>query len=83
MELLEINDKNVDVVLTQFGKAIDEEGFIVDKETNEKVKCRYTNRLLKKNTLGGILPGSSIFIEDSDLAYAGYIMEFLSNNDAL
>ncbi len=83
MELLEINDRNVDVVLTRFGKMIDKEGFIVDKETNENIKCRYTNHSLKKETLGGILPGSSIFIEDSDIAYAGYVMEFLANDGSL
>ena len=78
MELLEINEKNVDVILQKFGKEIDSQGFIVDKGTKEKVTCRYTHNPLKKNTLGGVLPGSNIFIEDSDVAYASYIMEFLN-----
>lgn len=77
MELLEINDSNVDIILDRFGKELNEDGFIIDKESKEKIKCRYTNKPLKKETLGGVLPGSSVFIEDSDIAYAGYIMEFL------
>lgn len=81
MELLEINDANIDILLEQFNKEIDEEGYIIDKETRERVRCRYTNKELKKETLGGILPGSDIFIEDSDIAYAEYIMEFLSDDD--
>ncbi len=78
MELLEINSSNIDLVLANFGKSIDEEGFIIDYQSKEKVKCKYTHNFIKKETLGGILPGSSIFIEDSDIAYAGYIMEFLA-----
>lgn len=81
MELLEITDSNIDILLEEFGKEIDESGFIVDKATKEHVKCRYTNKDLKRDTLGGILPGSEIFIENSDVAFAGYVMEFLSNND--
>ncbi|MBI4170189.1 MAG: hypothetical protein HY514_00705 [Candidatus Aenigmarchaeota archaeon] len=81
MELLEINESNIDFLLEKFGKEVNEEGFIIDKETKEKVTCRYTGREIKKETLGGILPGSEIFIEDSDIAYAGYVAEFLTNND--
>ncbi len=79
MELLEINDSNVDILLKQFGKETDKEGFIIDSKTKERVLCRYTHRPIKKSRLGGILPGSNIFIEDSDIAYAGYIMEFLND----
>ncbi|MEA3378047.1 MAG: hypothetical protein U9Q69_00250 [Nanoarchaeota archaeon] len=80
MELLEINEANVDTLLENFGKKIDTEGYIVDKETKERIKCKYTGKELKKNTLGGILPGSEIFIADCDVAYAGYIMEFFTSN---
>ena len=78
MEILEINEKNVDVILEKFGKETDNQGFIVDKSTKENVTCRYTHHPLKRDTLGGVLPGSNIFIEDSDVAYAGYVMEFLN-----
>ena len=81
MELLEITSDNVDVLLEQFNKELDNEGFIIDKDTKQKVLCRYTNRAIKKDSLGGILPGSNIFIEDSDIAYAGYIMEFLATDN--
>lgn len=78
MEILEINETNVDIILEKFGKEMDSQGFIIDKTTKEKVACRYTHHQLKRDTLGGVLPGSNIFIEDSDVAYAGYIMEFLN-----
>lgn len=81
MELLEINEDNVDTLLKQFNKEVDSEGFIIDKDSKQRVDCRYTHRSIKKDKLGGILPGSNIFIEDSDVAYAGYVMEFLSNSD--
>ncbi len=78
MEILEINDSNVDLLLKKFGKEVDKEGFIIDSNTKENVTCKYTNHPIKKATLGGILPGSDVFIEDSDLAYAGYVMEYLN-----
>ncbi len=82
MELLEINDTNIIVLLEQFGKEINSEGFIIDKVTKEKVLCKYTSHELTKETLGGILPGSNVFIEDSDIAYARYVAEyFLNTND--
>ena len=81
MQLLEINEDNVDILLKQFNKEVDSEGFITDKDTKQRVDCRYTHRPIKKDKLGGILPGSCIFIEDSDVAYAGYVMEFLSNSN--
>jgi len=81
MDLLEINDDNVRVLLSKFGKKIDKNGFIVTADTNEKVHCRYTGNPLKVNNLGGILPGSEIFIEDSDAAYAAYIAEQLTNDE--
>ena len=77
MELLEITSENVDILLNEFNKEIDGEGYIIDKDSKEKVICRYTNKPITKTNLGGILPGSNIFIDDSDIAYAGYIMEFL------
>ena len=81
MNLLEINDDNVDILLKEFNKEVDNEGFIIDRDSRQRVDCRYTHKPIKKDRLGGILPGSSIFIEDSDVAYAGYVMEFLSNSD--
>ena len=81
MELLEINESNIDVILKNFGKEVDQSGFIIDKETKEKVMCKYTGEEIKKENLGGVLPGSNIFIADSDIAYTGYIMEFLAVND--
>lgn len=81
MELLEINDSNIDLLLQQFNLEVDEIGYIIDKETKERVSCRYTGRDIKKDNLGGILPGSNIIIEDSDIAFSGYVMEFLANND--
>lgn len=81
MQLLEINSRNTEFILELFDKELDHEGFIIDKETKQKVICRYTNNPIKKETLGGVLPGSNIFIEDSDIAYAGYVMEFLAEDD--
>ena len=81
MQLLEINKDNIDILLKEFNKEVDLDGFIIDKDTKQKVTCRYTHKPLKKDTLGGILPGSCIFIEDSDIAYAGYVMEFLVSDN--
>lgn len=81
MELFEINDSNIGILLETFGKEIDPNGIIIDKATKEQVRCKYTNNILTKKNLGGILPGSNIFIENSDIAYARYIMEVLTVNN--
>lgn len=81
MELLEVTENNIHSVLSCFGKSVDKSGFIVDKETKQRVQCRYTQQPLTEKTFGGVLPGSEIFIADSELAYAGYIAEFLVEGD--
>lgn len=78
MELFELNKDNLHTTVEEFGKLIDKKGIIIDKETKEPVKCRYTSEILTVKNLGGVLPGSEIFISDTDTAYAGYVMEFLS-----
>ena len=81
MKLLEINHSNVDVLLKNFNVIEDDEGFLVNQSNKRRIKCKYTGAELTKNNLGGILPGSNIFIADADLAYAGYIMDFLACKD--
>jgi len=78
MEIIRITKENVEDVISTFGMIIDESGFIIDPKTKKRVKCKYTGRELTKKTLGGVLPGSLVFIEDSDEAYSRYIVDFLS-----
>ena len=79
MQLLEINDKNIDILIDKFNMTTDKEGFLIDKSTKERKKCKYTNNEIKKKKLGGILPGSTTIIEDSDFAYSAYVLDLISN----
>lgn len=77
MKVLELNNKNIPLVLEAFGKLVNDDGYIVDRKTKKIVRCKFTNRKLTADNIGGVLPGSEIFIEDSDIAYARYIIETL------
>ena len=80
MELLQLTEDNAVEVISQFGKKI-VDGKIIDPDTGDQVECRYTKVPLTIENFGGILPGSDVFISDTDTALAGYTLEFLSGND--
>ena len=65
---------NVKDVLEIFNKLIDEDGFIIDKDTKERI---LTNDLepIKWEELGFILPGSEVFIKADSTGLAKYLEE--------
>lgn len=79
MELFKLDKNNLPETIKQFGKIV-KGGRILDAKTKEPTLCRYTNKPLTMSNLGGVLPGSEIFISNTDAAYAGYIMEFLNED---
>lgn len=80
MELFKLDKKTLPEAVKQFGKIIGKKGELLDAQTKEPVLCRYTDKPLTISNLGGILPGSEIFISNTDTAYAGYIMEYLNED---
>lgn len=61
MNTLVFDDNSKNIILQVFGKAIDNEGFIFDVQTNERVVTPDGNELLAKDW-AGIRKGSEIFI---------------------
>jgi len=80
MELLQITDDNVLDLLASFDREVIK-GKIVHSKTGHQETCRYTGVPLTLKNFGGILPGSEIFISDTDTAYAGYALEFMSEDN--
>lgn len=65
----------------QFAKALklqgydtDDEGFIIDKKTGERVLANDCGEI-KLEELGGILPGSKVFVKKNIAAFAQYFDE--------
>lgn len=76
MNTLIFDDKSKHIILQIFGKSIDNEGFIVDIQTNERVVTPDGSELLAKDW-AGIRRGSEIFIS-KDLPS---LLQYASNED--
>ncbi len=72
MEFLQINSSNKEVILELFNKAIDNDGFIVEKKTNNKIICPYSKELIHSDSFS-ILPGSAIFVNNLSYCFAEHI----------
>ncbi len=72
MQYLEINDENKKVILELFDKGIDEEGYIVDGVTGQRVICPYTKEQITSDDFS-ILPGSATFVKNKSYSFAEHI----------
>jgi len=58
------DDSAAEMVLDEFGKAVDEQGYIVEADTGNRVLTPEGEEIPIQN-FGGIAKGSQIFIEDN------------------
>jgi len=61
-------------ILEEFGKTVDEDGYIIDSETRKRETSNLGNELTLDD-LGGIGKGSTVFIEDDFVS----VCEFVEN----
>jgi hypothetical protein len=61
-----------DKILKIFGKDTDEDGYIVEKSSNERVLTQQGNPV-KKDNLGMIAKGSEVFVEDNFVSKLNYV----------
>lgn len=66
-----------ETVLEQFGKTVDDEGYIIDEETGERVTTRKGEEI-KIGEFGGIGKGSQIFVK-KDFNSASDFVEYKHN----
>ena len=60
-------------VLNLVGNDIDKQGFIINKETKERIyTLEYED--LKANKLGAIVPGSKIFLKKNIASFSQYLV---------
>jgi hypothetical protein len=75
-QILEVKPDQVELLLKKFGKQV-KNGTIIDKKSGETVTCHYTGVDLTLQNFGGILPGSTIFISNSEYAMSAYVADKL------
>jgi len=64
-----------ETVLKQFGKTVDEDDYIIDQETNERVKSYYKEEEIKIDEFGGVIKGSTGFIKDDFAEIHAYLKD--------
>ena len=78
MEVIEINEKNQSVIFDIFDLAFDEEGFVVDKLSKQRIICKYSDQPIKKETLA-IVGGSELEINNFSFCLSEYLTEYLND----
>ncbi len=53
-----------ETVLEQFGKTLDEDNYIIDQESEERVTSLYKEEEIHIDEFGGVVEGSTEFIKD-------------------
>lgn len=69
---LTFDDSAVDFVLEAFDNTVDEEGYIIKKDTGERVLTP-SGKPLTPEELGGIAKGSEIYVEDNYVSVLEYV----------
>ncbi len=72
--LIVFSKKDVPKVLDIFNKSVDEEGYIIDKETGLRVVSNEGEELLAED-LGNILKGSEVFIKADPASFSKFLAE--------
>jgi hypothetical protein len=62
-------------VLEQFGKSVDDEGYIIDSEDGERIKSYYKEEEIHIDELGAVIEGSTEFIKDDFAEVHSYVKE--------
>lgn len=78
-----LNEKNIDFILTtpqikkileKIGNKVDDEGYIINIETGERVLAIDSDEV-KPKQIGAVLPGSKIFIKKNIAGFSQYLTE--------
>lgn len=75
MNTIQISDNNREAILGMMNKEIDDEGYIISKDTKKRVKCYYSKEEINIKDSYSILPGSTVFIKNNDLSFAKYLVK--------
>ena len=70
-----------ETVLEEFGKTVDEEQYIIDKETEERVESYYKGEEIHIDEFGGVIEGSVGFIKDDFAEIHEYVKDKELNSD--
>ncbi len=70
-----LSAKQIEAVLKKEGFVVDDEGFIRNKKRSERVLANDGGEIQLKE-IGGILPGSKVFVKKNIAAFAQYFDEF-------
>jgi len=73
MEYIQVNDSNKGVILKLFGKSLDDDGFIIEKKTKNKLTCPYSKEHIHGNNFS-ILPGTATFVNNKSYCFAEHIV---------
>lgn len=71
------NEKRVQI-LEKLGYEVDNDGYVIDKQTKKEVICKYSKEKVHINT-AAILPGSVIIINATPLTMAEYFIDTFNN----
>lgn len=66
------DDSAVEFILSEFDKSVDEEGYIIESETGERVLTPNGEEITAEE-FGGIAEGSEIFIEDNFVSILDHV----------
>jgi len=69
---LTFTEDATEFILEGFGKTVDEEGFIIEQESGERVLTP-AGEEIEADDLGGIANGSEIFVEDNFASVVDYV----------
>jgi len=69
-----LSKNQLKILLEKIGNSVDEEGYIIDRETKERVQTNDFDEITVKK-LGAILPGSKVFIKKNIASFSQYLSE--------
>jgi len=72
MEYVQITPSNKETILELFSKAVDDEGYVVEKKTGKRLVCPYSKQEIHSDVFS-ILPGSATFVNNLSYCFAEHI----------
>lgn len=78
MELLNITEGNRTAILEIFDLGIDNDGYIIDAKTKERIICQYSRETIRKDKLA-IVAGSELKINNYAYCLSEYLTEYLDS----
>ena len=72
MKFIGVDASNQSVILELFSKSLDKDGFIIEKKTDKRLICPYSNTPIKGDNFS-ILPGSATFVNNNFFCFSEHI----------